>query len=218
MVMPIIPKALYPLVPNLAGVPALLRDGAKILDTATFGLLSKSGILDQLIGSDPVRWGVFDKSGQPVAIGDSIASFDYSNGSKVSNYPVEKGAFAAYNKVDSPYDAKITITCGGSEERRSAFIHDLDAAADSIRLFNILTPEKTYANANIERFDYRRTSSNGAGVIVAELYLIEVRETATAKFSEPKDVGALDPQAQGQIQPAVPDVPISTLTGNTQIA
>ncbi len=218
MAMDIIPKALYPIVPNLPGVPALLRDAATIADSATFGLLGISDALSDLIGSEPIKWGVFYGSGEALAEADSIISFDYSNGAKVSNYPIEQGAFASYNKVNSPYDAKITMTCGGSEERRSAFIFALDYAADSLDRFSILTPEKSYFNANIERFDYRRTATNGAGIIVAELYLIEVPETATATFSDPKDIGAVDPKARGQIQPAVPDVPLTTLTGNIQIA
>lgn len=199
MPLPMIPKALYPLVPNAPGVPALLRSGAKIIDMATFGLLGASDALDLLIGAEPVRWGVFDQFNAPVAIADSILSFDYSNGSKVSNYPVENGAFASYNKVANPYDAKITMTCGGSDDARAAFINALDSAADSIDLYTILTPEKSYLSANIERVDYARSASKGAGIIIADLYLIEVRQTATAAFSKPQSVSAVDPKSQGQL-------------------
>lgn len=196
----------------------MLRNYATIADVSTFGLLGISDALSGLIGTDPVKWGVFDQQGQPVALADSILSVDYSNGSKVSNYPVENGAFASYNKVANPYDVKITMTCGGSEFLRSNFINALDDAADSIDLYNIMTPEKSYFDANIERVDWMRSQSKGAGIIIAELYLVEVRQTATAAFSSSIDPGAANSQSQGQIQPAIPDIPVSVLTGPTQIA
>ena len=202
MTMPLIPVALYPLVPNAPGVPAMLRNGAKILDALTFGLLGLGDALDSLIGADPVKWGVFDSKGRPVAVADTIISVEYSNGSRVSNYPVEQGAFATYNKVADPYSARVSMACGGTETQRSDFINALDEAANSIDLYTILTPEKSYFKANIERVDWRRTTTGGAGIVIAELYLVEVRETATGQFSSPASPSAMDAQSQGRVQAA----------------
>lgn len=213
MAMDIIPKSLYPLVPQAPGVPALLRNAASIADTATLGVFGLSDALDSLIGAEPVKWGIYNLSGQIIAQYDSFLSFDYSNGAKTSSYPIEKGSFAAYNKVDTPFDARIAISCGGDETRRSDFIKALNDAADSIDLFNILTPETSYFNVNIERFDYRRQANGGAGIIIAELYLLEVREKAAAAFSQPKDAGSSDAQAKGQLQPATPTVSDTVLAG-----
>lgn len=199
--MDIIPKALYPLVPNAPGVPALLRNGVKVLDTLTLGVFGLSGALDSLIGAEPVQWGVFSqKTGLPVALADSVVSMDYRNGSRISDYPVEQGAFASYNKVATPYDVKVRMTCGGSQARRGDFVAAIEAASRSLDLYLVLTPERSYPSANIEAWEYRREVNNGAGMIIADLYLREVRETATAAFSTPKAPAAADLQAQGQVQ------------------
>ncbi len=212
MPMPIIPVALYPLVPNVAGVPTLLRSVATIADTATGGYLGISDALDDLIGADPVLWGVFDDSGNPVALADSVISFDYRNSSRISDYPVEQGAFASYNKVANPYDAKVRMVCGGSEADRALFISALDAAAKSLDLYTVTTPEVTYENANIENFDYKREIKNGAYMIIADIYLREIRESATAAFSSPQQPTGADPQSQGQVQTYSVDSPSVTVT------
>jgi hypothetical protein len=210
MAMPTTPKALYPSVPNAPGVPPLLRNAARIADTATSGLLGISDELDLLIGAEPVKWGVFDAAHQPVAVADSVISFEYRNGSRISDYPLEQGAFASYNKVANPYDAKVRMVCSGSEAKRTVFINALEAASKSIALYTVVTPEVTYLNANIESWDYRRESSNGAHVIIADLHIREIRETATAAFSAPKSPSAADTQSQGQVQTfSVPNPSVS---------
>jgi hypothetical protein len=200
MAMQLIPKAVYPVVPNAPGVPPLLRNVAVIADAATFGLFGISDALDLLIGAEQVRWGVFNKSLKPVALADSVMSFDYRGGSRISDYPMEQGAFASYNKVIEPYSVRVRMICSGSEKERTDFIDALEAAAKSLDLYQVMTPEKTYHNASIENWDYRRESANGAYVIIADLYLREIRDTAAAAFSSPKSVSAADPQSQGQVQ------------------
>lgn len=196
MPLPIIPKSLYPLVPNVAGVPALLRNSAQILDTLTLGVLGIGNIL----GQEPVRWTILNKLGDPVADFDSILSVDMRNSSRISNYPVENGSFKSYNKVANPFDARVVGVRSGTEVQRQEFIDKLQAAANSLELLTIVTPEATYENANIEAFDYVRETTNGAGMIKASLTFIEVRQRAAAKYSQAKSISASDPQSQGQVQ------------------
>ena len=196
MPLPIIPKSLYPLVPNVAGVPALLRNSARILDTLTLGVLGIGNIL----GQEPVRWTILNKDGDPVADFDSIISVDMRSSSRISNYPVENGSFKSYNKVANPFDARVVGVRTGTETQRQEFIDKLQAAADSLELLTIVTPEATYENANIEAFDYVRETTNGAGMIKASLTFVEIRQKKAAKYSQAKSISAADPQAQGQVQ------------------
>lgn len=201
MPMPIIPKALYPVVPFAPGIPPMLRNLAKIADTATFGLLGASDALSSVIGQPPIpQWGVFDKNGVTVAIADTVLSVEYRNGSRLSDYPLEQGAFASYNKVANPYDVKVRMVCGGDEAGRAVFIAAIEAASRSLDLYTIRTPEVTYQNANIESWDYKRETSNGAYQIIADLYLREVRQTASAAFSAPKSPSAASVVSLGQVQ------------------
>jgi hypothetical protein len=207
MVMPTIPKSLYPLVPNAPGVPALLRNAATIADTATLGYLGLGDAVDNLLGIAPSQWGVFEtKTGQPVVIADSVLGFDYRNGAKIADFPVEDGAFATYNKTATPFDIKVRMVCGGDDQRRSSFIDAIEAASRSLTLYDVVTPQATYTNANIEAWDYRRDTNGGAGVIVADLYLREVRQAAAAYSVAPvpKSPSAASPVDMGRVQPVKP--------------
>lgn len=201
MPMPIIPKALYPLVPALPGVPALVRNAVVVADAATLGVFGLTNILDTFIGQ-PVQWGIFDATGRLIAEADSFAGLDYQNSSRLLDYPVEQGGFASFNKVANPFNARVRLVCGGSTQRRAAFIDAIEAAAQSLELFDILTPEVTYLSANIEGWDYRRQAREGATIIIADLRIREIRQTVSVAFYSPKSVSAASPQSQGQVQPA----------------
>src|SRR6202022_429710 len=97
------------------------------------------------------------------------------------------------------------------QANRTAFINALDAAANSLDLYTIVTPEKTYANANIKSWDYRREISNGPNIIIADLYLREIRQTATAAFSSPQSPSAANVQSQGQVQAFSVPTPVVTV-------
>lgn len=196
MPLPIIPKSLYPLVPNVAGVPALVRNAAVIFDTLTFGILGISSIL----GADPVRWGVFNKLGDPIAAYDNVLSVDVRDSMRVSNYPIEDGSFKSYNKVENPIDIRVVMTRGGTEQQRAEFIAAIHDAKKSLDLLSVVTPEATYEGFTIEAFDYMRQLTDGAGMIKAVLTLVEVRQIAAAKYSQPKSISAADPRSTGQVQ------------------
>lgn len=196
----IVPKSLYPLVPNAAGVPALLRSAARLTDTATLGYLGLSDSLSSLIGAEPVKWGVFDSSGAKIAPYDSVYETAYQNDSRVSDYPVEAGAFGTYNKVESAFQVMVTLTCGGDEATRANFQTALETARRSLNLYTVMTPDRTYYDVNFTGLNISRTLREGAYLISAQLSGREVREIAQAEYSAPKDIGAYDPKEQGQIQ------------------
>lgn len=205
-----VPKSLYPVVPQLPGVPALLRSGATILDGLTLGYLGFGDALSDLIGADPVKWGIFDQDGQPVADYDSVFTMDYNNDSTISEYKVEEGGFTSFNKVDNSYDSVVVLNCGGSESRRAACLIALQQARASLDLYAIFTPTDTILDANIIGLSYASRATEGSNMLTAHLLLKEVRKNATATFSQPSTASAFLPRAQGQIQTV--DGPIGTFS------
>lgn len=218
MVMPVIPKALYPLVPNVLGVPALLRSVATLADTATLGEFGISDQLSNLIGAQPVDWGVFDAFGAPIADYDSFVAFEYRNGSRLSDYPQEQGAFASYNKVANPFEGRVRLACGGNVLRRAGFLDAIEGAAQTTHLYTIVTPERTYENANIENIDYQRQVRDGASIIILDLQIREIRQSVTDAFTSPKSVSAAAPQSLGQVQGTtespMPGVKVTTISSD----
>lgn len=171
--------ALFPNVPDVPGVPPLLRNPNVAI--AAISLLVRDA-LAFFLGSGPTQWGIF-KNGFPVVLADSVISFDYKQDWSLSDYPVEQGKFETYNKVNSPFHTRVRFSSGGDESTRSNFIESIAAIAGTTDLFDVVTPEKVYQGVNVAHYDYRRTAASGLGLIVVDVWLLEVRDTATATFT-----------------------------------
>lgn len=201
MAIDIITKALYPLVPKLAGVPAVLRAGAQVFDTLTLGFLGAGDLVNSIIGSEPVLWGVFNANGQPIADYDSVVSADYRDDARVSDYPIEEGSFASYNKVDNPFSTQIMLSCGGSLERRAAFQVALRSAKKALTLYTVITEDGTFENCNLVAIDWARGQQDGAHIIKAFCEFREIRVRGTAAFSQTQEPSGASSISQGQVQP-----------------
>lgn len=211
MPMPDLPVVQFPNVPALPGVPAVLRVlGAPVLASANAVLIS-AGLGQFALGLTKPVWGVFDASGNPVAVSDSVVDVDFRGDSRTSDYPQEAGAFASYNKVQIPNESQVLLACGGTVDARAAFLVAIEAAKQSTNLYNIVTPEATYLSMNIVGYGYHRESRNGANLLLVTLRIEEVRENATAQFSQSDASPALpasqvqnpasaDPVSGGQVQ------------------
>ena len=85
-----------------------------------------------------------------------------------------------------------------------AFLAAIEAAAASLALYNVVTPEKTYLNANIEHYDYRRTSRNGVGLLMVDVGLVEIRQVATTTFTQTAQPSGADQVNSGTVQATTP--------------
>lgn len=204
-------KPLYPLVPQVAGVPAVLRAGAQVFDTLTLGFFGAGDLVNSIIGSEPVLWGVYDPNGRSIAEYDSLVSMNYRNDTRVSDYPVEKGTFASYNKVSDPFTIQVQLSCGGDLTRRAAFQAALRSAVSSLTLYTVIAEDGTFENCNLVSVDWGRAQQDGAHIIKAFCEFREIRQRGTAAFSqtaEPQGTATLN---QGQVQSV--DDPSLTVAG-----
>lgn len=214
MPLPNLPVPTFPNVPPLPGVPPLLRAAG-----ATENIVSTFYAQSTYLGTQtPEVWGVFDaQTGAAALTPDSFASIEYKRPFKISDYPQEQGAFQSYNKVEVPFDAGLRLTCGGSLEARTTFLSALESMVASVTLFTVITPEATYTPVTLERFTYKREAKNGAHLIIAECFFVQIRATAVANYAASNPQTPMNPTAvknppatasasQGQIQA----VPLST--------
>lgn len=145
-------------------------------------------LLDSLLSLDLVNaaffnsaWGIFTSEGSPVIVADNVLSFEFKKDWNVSDYPLEKGAFESYNKVQLPYEARIMFSTGGSLAARRAFLQSIQAIAGNLKLYSVVTPEFTYPKANITHYDYARNDGK-AGLLKVEVGVREIRNDAKAAF------------------------------------
>lgn len=220
----------FPSVPALPGVPALPRS-PKFPPAIKSALgLAQSAILRAL--QIQTRWGIFDKSGK--ALGDpskiggliggiiesagigstlSTSVFDYLKETKISDFPIEKGGFANYNKVEMAASPIVTLALSGSENDRRTFLGEIEKATKSTDLYSVVTPEVTYLEYSIERYSYSRRSSKGATLLIVEITLKEIRQVSSqykqaskTAIDSPKDVGATPSVNNGKLQAKAPEV------------
>jgi hypothetical protein len=158
-------------VPRVPGIPPLL--GATFLPLPT---LATGDQVDQ--GQFSKRWGVF-RGGQSVAIFDSFIGIDYRQGWTLADFPLEQGAFESYDKVALPFDVRVKFAAGGSLQNREALLQSVASISKTLDLYDVVTPEVVYTSVNVQHYDYRRTATNGNGLITIELWLLEVRISAT---------------------------------------
>ena len=219
-----IPKLPFPRVPELPGVPLLLRAASRRVLSEELRALADNPGWFVMPGSP--QWGVFTLAGDPLVEVDSVLDVGFSQNHKISNYPIQNNAFNSYNKVAEPFQATVRLMKSGSfrsgnveqsmsgnvesqaSRERGDFLDAIDQAAKSLDLYIVVTPERSYINCNITSYSYKREQSKGAYQIVVDLTLQEVRQVQAAytssdsrqKITNAKDVGATSNINAGKVQ------------------
>ena len=185
-----------PDVPNAPGVPSLSSYLANAIS------LLAADAIDIVIGNLGFpQWGIY-LDGAPAFDFNSVVDFTYKQEWTISDYPVEEGGFQSYDTVQLPFDIKVRIASGGSEMERQALLDAVDAAANTLDLYDVVTPEKIYSSCNIMHYDYKRTSTNGVGMIIIDIWFVEIRVTATAALSNTQNPTNAGTQSNGNVSAA----------------
>lgn len=225
--MPLIP---FPNVPAVSGVPDLVRSAsAQAAKSSNIISASVSGLLWQVL-SDVLNspWGIYDSDGSPIVdlnwfssyitiiadVANSITqglgltgvistnSVDYSKETRISEFPIEQGSFASYNKVEVSANPTVRLIMSGSQTERQTFLLAIDAACKSTELYTIVTPEIQYANYSIERYSCSRSARQGMTMLIVDIMLKEIRQVS-AKYSNTKNAQQPDgkpTQNNGKVQ------------------
>ncbi|MGN6312848.1 MAG: phage baseplate protein [Rhodanobacteraceae bacterium] len=185
----------------------LLNTGAPTYAVVTAGASANAG------GFMPSVSGQLGSSGvRPVLTPDSVLSLEWHGEERISDYPVQNGQFASYNKVKVPFDLRMVVTCQGlnymqsalqsvtqtldqalsniglafgQPMSRDAFLRQLDMMLDSTDLYDVITPDKVYQNVNLVGYNHAKKNDEGGTLIIAELMFREVRESGSAQYSSP---------------------------------
>jgi hypothetical protein len=213
----------FPSVPNVLGVPPLPRSpSASTITQSALGVVQ--GTLWTIFQSN-TQWGIYDSAGNPLAdpsqfqgvTADVLSSIgwgsvlstnsvEFYKETRVSDFPVEGGGFASYNKVEMPAEPQVILCLSASTQDRTKFLNDIDLACKSTDLYSIVTPEKTYINYTIERYGYARKSTKGTTLLIMELSLKEVRAVSsqlstTTPIESPKEAVSEVTKDSGKVQP-----------------
>lgn len=185
-------------VPDVAGVPAVSfapGSGQPVAlltaDTYTY----QSGIFGQ-------QWGLF-LDGTPIVTADSVAGFDFKKDWANSDYPVERGGFESYDKVETPFDIRLRFTATSLAKRQS-LLTVLAAVAGTTTLYSASTPEITYLNVTVKHYSYSRTAQAGLSLLAVDVFCEEVRQALSSSLSFTVAPGAAATINGGTVQPMDP--------------
>lgn len=208
---------------NYAGVPPL-ADPTEFSDP--INNYQPTDAVDLPADPVPGTWGLYDADNILVLTADTVLAVAFGNDFRISDYPLEDGGFESYNKVATPYTARIRMAFAGkSAGDRAQFLSDLDEALKSLELYSVVTPEAVYGNANIARYDYKRESREGAGMIVADLLITEVRLSSNPQYltvagvaplpaAQVRNPGSADIVSGGQVQAVDPTPDVTAAIGD----
>lgn len=186
-------------VPRAPGVPnVLFADGATLI---TF--LTRDAVR-LFLGAPAAPWGIYS-GGSPVVTAESVLAFDYRKQFSLSDYPVERGGFEDFDKVELPYDIIFRFVKGGGPGSHRAMLQSIDAAIRSLNLYTVVTPDATYQNVNITHMDYSRNGQQGLGLLAVDVWGMEVRQVvSTGAVTDTKDPSSAAQQKNGPVQPTTP--------------
>lgn len=175
------------------GLPALPA-GVSIFSAA---VLLEADVISSLFAF-PQQWGIF-LDGEPVVVADTVLTMEYRQDWRLSKYTQEQGAFATYNKVSEPFEAKLRFSTGGQLPDRQAMLASIKAIAGDLNLYDVVTPEDIYLGCNVTHFDLKRTGDD-VGLLKVDVWLEEVRVVGDATFSNTKSPGSASQSDNGLVQ------------------
>lgn len=162
----------FPDVPPDPGVPPLPRPPGQTF-ASVVALFADTPSVVSLLSAGP-QWGIF-KGGAPVVIADTVTQVSFKQAWVLANYPIERGAFESYDKVQTPFDARVRFTSGGNQQTRATLLASIGAIAGDMNLYDVVTPERVYLNCNVFTQGYERSSRSGVGLLSVDVFLQEIR-------------------------------------------
>ena len=172
--------------------------------------------MNQLGSPDTEMWGLYTQGDNPMPVFDvdTCVSFKFADTSKISDFPVENGAFASYNKVIHAFQPKIKVAVGSSkdgsissQDRIQTLLGKLYQYVRSTNIYDLYMPEYYYSGVTVEKYDYTRTAIKGRGMLEVEITLMQVIQVSaqytTVKLPQPAAKKAKDASNDGKQQPFV---------------
>jgi hypothetical protein len=184
------------------------------------GLNILSAIASRLPRLNPPRpvYAIVDsETFEPLTVPDSWGEFAPRYESQVSDYPVETGAFAIYNKVRRPIGVAVTLIKTGSDVARFTWLAAIQQseAQEPTRLFTLISPQGVYVDYTLMAMSYETRQDRGQNMLYLTMQFLQVpqipsSDDAKTNVQEPKSspidkIGQVYTNAANSVQTALID-------------
>ena len=155
---------------------------------------------------DVSTWAILNAKDRPICDYVGITECSLGEQSQVLTEPIEGGALAMYNKVQSPDVVTIALAISGDPSIQSKALQDLRALKNAIgrdSLCMLVTPFFVVNDLALETISQSRAITKNATSLVVELSFVRVRSVSTASQKvawSPKNPTSADPSNGGRVQ------------------
>ena len=182
------------------------------------GLNILSAIASRLPKLNPPRpiYAIVDsETFEPLTVPDSWGEYTPVYDSQVSDYPVEKGAFAVYNKVRRPIGVTVTLVKTGSDVARFTWLAAIQQSElqAPTRLFTLISPQSVYVDYTITGMSFETRQDRGSNMLYLTVRFMEIAQIPSSddtktNVQEPKSspidrIGQVYTDAANSVQTAL---------------
>lgn len=182
------------------------------------GLNILSAIASRLPKLNPPRpiYAIVDsETFEPLTVPDSWGEFTPVYDSQISDYPVEKGAFAVYNKVRRPTGVTVTLVKTGSDVARFTWLAAIQQSEKQAptRLFTLISPQSVYVDYTITGMSFETRQDRGSNMLYLTVRFMEIAQIPSSddtktNVQEPKSspidrIGQVYTDAANSVQTAL---------------
>jgi hypothetical protein len=185
--------------PNIPGLPSLAAGVAVDFLGAASDVLMTADTFSYFAGDFGAQWGVF-QGGSPIIAADSTLSLEFRKDWVVGDYPIERGSFESYDKVEVPFDARVRFAAGGSPDTRQGLLNSIKAIAGDTNLYDVVTPDAVYTSANIVHYGYHRAAEAGVSLLIVDLWVKEIRVANGTTLANTAQPSGADPSETNSVQ------------------
>lgn len=207
-------------------------------ETTLLSAINSGNIFSIINSTLSPGYGVYLKSGEKALSPTSFLGVEYGADASVVSAPIEKGSYTSFNKVKRPALIRVLFTLEGwtgysgsipnltnfTLTSRSDMLEALDKMVDSADVYDIETPDTTYEDYDLIRYNYR-TSPVDVTLLTVEAIFQAVLQEAEVGLSNPSAAkkptnnnnsrgGAVDkPEVNGNAKNVTLDDVKAALTG-----
>lgn len=202
-------------IPPFPGVPALLAN-TWVGGVPVGQILSSDLVPASLFLSGAPQWGLY-LDGAPAVVFETFVSLEYREEYAISDYPLEDGGFESFNKVQVPFNVRIRLSSGGTAAARTALLGSLRYISGDRKLYTVVSPDAVYDSVNVQRVDYHRESQSSNGLVVVDIFLLEIRTRVVGTTSSVTGSSIAGAGAGGDVGTTQFDLLVAPNTGSSLI-
>ena len=197
-------------------------------ETTLLSAISSGNIFSIINSTIVPGYGIYLKSGAAALKPSSVLGIEYGADASVVSAPVEQGSYNSFNKVKRPPVIRVLFTLEGwtgfsggipnltnfTLSSRAGMLSTLDGMVNNALTYDIETPDTTYEDYDLVRYNYR-TSSHDVTLLTVEAIFEAILQTSEVTLTSTTATSSTTSNSTSKAASAVTEKANSTASGST---